>query len=314
MTNRKTDEERLKEQQKQPQAGNQQPGAESKWQGRLDGVIDKILNRDKFSFDLNGDAFHRQYKDQYTQQGKMAMMDTVGQAAALTGGYGSTYAQQVGQQAYQGYLQGLNDRIPELYRLALDTYDREGNNLLNQYSMLADLDNREYSRGRDAVADQQWQQSFDYGKERDAVSDAQWRESFDYGKSRDKVSDAQWMQSFDHQKDRDAVADSQWEKNYALDKLSAEMAREELDYELGKGSDDEPGTTGNTGGTESSADNDNVNADKVQNLLSGRMTLQQARSRGITEKEYAAMVSSWLDKADLTEAEFEEIERRLGLS
>lgn len=185
MTNRKTDEERLKEQQKQPQAGNQQPGAESKWQGRLDGVIDKILNRDKFSFDLNGDAFHRQYKDQYTRQGKMAMMDTMGQAAALTGGYGSTYAQNVGQQAYQGYLQGLNDRIPELYQLALDTYDREGNNLLNQYGMLADLDNQEYSRGRDAVADQQWQQSFDYGKERDAVSDAQWRESFDYQKNLD---------------------------------------------------------------------------------------------------------------------------------
>jgi hypothetical protein len=32
----------------------------------------------------------------------MAMMDTMGKAAGLTGGYGSPYAQQVGQQAYQG--------------------------------------------------------------------------------------------------------------------------------------------------------------------------------------------------------------------
>ena len=49
----------------------------------------KINNREKFAYDLNGDALYQQYKDRYTQMGKQAMRDTMGQAAALTGGYGN---------------------------------------------------------------------------------------------------------------------------------------------------------------------------------------------------------------------------------
>ena len=79
----------------------QKPGEyTSPWQAQLNDAMNKILNREKFSYDLNGDALYQQYKDQYMTQGKMAMMDTMGQAAALTGGYGNSYAQGVGQQAY----------------------------------------------------------------------------------------------------------------------------------------------------------------------------------------------------------------------
>ncbi|MBQ3215373.1 MAG: hypothetical protein IJB11_04555 [Oscillospiraceae bacterium] len=152
-------------------------------QKELDELTDRILNREKFSYDLNGDAFYNQYKDKFTQQGKLAMMDTMGQAAALTGGYGSSYAQRVGQQTYQGYLQGLNDKVPELYQLALDNYDRQGDALTQQYGLLADLDAKDYSRHRDAVADQQYQQQMAYQKERDAVADAQWNKQFNASKT-----------------------------------------------------------------------------------------------------------------------------------
>ena len=78
-----------------------------KWAGgtygeSLKDAMQKVLNRDKFQYDLNGDALYQQYKDRYIQQGKQAMMDTMGQAAALTGGYGNSYAQKAGQQAQQG--------------------------------------------------------------------------------------------------------------------------------------------------------------------------------------------------------------------
>lgn len=116
-------------------------------------AMEKYMNRDKFSYDLNGDALYQQYKDQYTTQGKLAMQDTIGQASAMTGGYGNSYAQSAGQQAYQGYLQQLNDRVPELYQLALDQYNQEGENLLNQYGLLADRENTEYGRYRDTVSD-----------------------------------------------------------------------------------------------------------------------------------------------------------------
>ena len=151
------------------------PGAyQSQWQSQLNDVMDKILNREKFTYDLNGDALYKQYKDQYTNQGKMAMMDTMGQASALTGGYGNSYAQNVGQQAYQGYLQQLNDKIPELYNLALSKYQMEGDDLSRQYSMLGTQENQDYSRYRDTVSD--------YNTELSRLQNAYDNErSFDYG-------------------------------------------------------------------------------------------------------------------------------------
>jgi hypothetical protein len=59
----------------------------------------------------------------------------------------------VGQQTYQGFLQQLNDRVPELYQLALDQYNREGQDLYNQYGLYADRENQDYGRFRDAISD-----------------------------------------------------------------------------------------------------------------------------------------------------------------
>ena len=126
---------------------------QSQWQSQLDGLMNQIMNREKFTYDLNGDALYQQYKDKYIQQGKLAMADTMGQAAAMTGGYGSSYAQSVGQQAYQGQLDNLNDVVPELYQMALDRYNQEGQNLYNQYGLVMDRENTDYGRYRDTVSD-----------------------------------------------------------------------------------------------------------------------------------------------------------------
>ena len=127
------------------------PDYSATYDKQLNDIYEKIMNRDKFRYDLNSDMLYQQYKDQYTQKGKQAMMDTMGQAAALTGGYGSTYAQSVGQQQYDAYLQQLNNVIPELYGQALDQYNQEGTNLQNQYSLTADLRDTEYNRYQNAL-------------------------------------------------------------------------------------------------------------------------------------------------------------------
>ena len=172
----------------------QRPGAyQSQWQQTLNDTINKIQNREKFSYDLNGDALYQQYKDRYIQQGQQAMMDTMGQAAMLTGGYGKSYAQQVGQHTYQGYLQGLNDKIPELYYLSMQQYQAEGDNLMNQYGLLADREATDYGRYRDQMGDFNTQldilmnqynneRTFDYGQFRDAAADAKWQAEFDEAK------------------------------------------------------------------------------------------------------------------------------------
>lgn len=118
---------------------------------QLSDIYNKIMGRQDFSYDLNGDALWQQYKDQSAQLGKMAMMDTMGQAAALTGGYGSTYAQNVGQQAYQSHLQQLTDKVPELYQLALSKYQMEGDRLADQFAMTGQLQADEYGRYQDAL-------------------------------------------------------------------------------------------------------------------------------------------------------------------
>lgn len=177
----------------------------------MDEALQKVLNRDKFQYDINGDALYQQYKDRYIQQGKQAMMDTVGQAAALTGGYGNSYAQKAGQQAYQGYLQGLNDKVPELYQMALERYNQEGTDLLNKYGLMSDQYAKEYSRYRDSVGD--WRAQRDYlatlyNNER----------GFDYTGYRDRVADEQWQKQFEE-------AMRQYNQNYAFSQQQYEDSK-----------------------------------------------------------------------------------------
>lgn len=113
-------------------------------QGWLDSIKDDIKNYGEFSYDVNSDALYQQYAEQYMRQGKLAMQDTMGQAAAMTGGFGNSYAATVGNQAYQSYLQQLNDRVPELYKLALDRYIMGKQDLYDQYGMLLSEYEREY--------------------------------------------------------------------------------------------------------------------------------------------------------------------------
>lgn len=124
-------------------------GYQSKYKDQIQGLYDKIANRKDFTYDVNADAMYQQLKDQYIQGGRMAMMDTMGQAQAMTGGYGNSYAQGVGQQAYQGYLQGLNDQVPNLYQMALNRYIQQGDQLTDQYSMLSSQDAQDYARWQD---------------------------------------------------------------------------------------------------------------------------------------------------------------------
>ena len=191
----------------------QKPGAyQSQWQTQLDDAINKILNREKFSYDLNGDALYQQYKNQYTMQGQKAMMDTMGQAAALTGGYGNSYAQTAGQQAYQGHLQQLNDKIPELYNLALSKYQMDGQDMYDKYSLLAGQEEQDYGRYQDQLGNWQTEtnrlqdrydteRNFDYGKWSDGRDFAYGQYSddrgYEYQQGRDKVSDQQWQAEFD---------------------------------------------------------------------------------------------------------------------
>lgn len=116
-------------------------------------LYNEIVNRGKFNYDLLSDPLYQQYREQYVNQGNMAMMDAMGQAAALTGGYGSTYSQAVGQQQYNAYLNQLNQMVPEFYDRAFNYWQAQGQDLYNQYGLVADMRDTEYGRYRDDVSD-----------------------------------------------------------------------------------------------------------------------------------------------------------------
>ncbi len=127
----------------------------NQYKTQMDDLLMQINGREPFSYNPTEDALYQILKDQYTQQGQMAMMDTMGQAAALTGGYGSSYGQAVGQQQYNAYLQQLTDVVPDLYDRAYGVHQQEGQELQNQYAMLADLEATDYNRYQDSY-NQYW--------------------------------------------------------------------------------------------------------------------------------------------------------------
>jgi len=137
-----------------------QPGAYvSDFRSQLSALYDQIASREAFSYDPKTDAAYQSYAEEYTRAGQKAMTDTMGKAAALTGGYGSTYAQSAAQQAYNDYLSQLSDMIPELQQSAYNIYKAKGDALLQQYELIRGEEDSAYDRWRDEVTDWQKQVS-----------------------------------------------------------------------------------------------------------------------------------------------------------
>lgn len=209
-------------------------------QDQLNDIINQINNREKFSYDLNGDALYQQYKNQFTQQGKMAMMDTMGQAQAMTGGYGNSYAQSVGQQAYQSQLQQVNDKIPELYQLALSKYNMEGQELLDKHSLLTDQRDFEYGTHMDKVNAFNTERDRLYNIARDADdtaynrwynaegmrADAHDRKMSEWESAMNREDEEYWNnKSFNYQAEQDKIANgfTQQELDLAQKKFAASL-------------------------------------------------------------------------------------------
>ncbi|MBQ0126269.1 MAG: hypothetical protein KBS59_08125, partial [Clostridiales bacterium] len=123
------------------------------YEAQINDIYNRIMNRDKFSYDVTADPLYQQYRESYVNQGQLAMRDTMGQAAALTGGYGSSYSQAVGQQQYNAYLQRLGDVIPELYDRAYGRYQDETADLYNQYNLTQGLAQDEYGKYVDQLGE-----------------------------------------------------------------------------------------------------------------------------------------------------------------
>lgn len=174
---------------------------------QIKGLMDQIQNRDPFAYDMDKDTLFQQYLKAQTETGRQAMMDTAGQAAALTGGYGSTYATSAANQQYNAYIRQAYDNLPQYYAQALDAYQAEGDDLYRRLGMFNDADQTEYQRLLNAY-------NANYGRAQDM-----------YGQEFDKwnaETGYAWdAAQFAYQQQRDAVADKQWAAEFGLKQANA---------------------------------------------------------------------------------------------
>ena len=116
---------------------------------KMEQVLEKLNSREPFTYDPGTDKLYLHFKDQYTKAGALAKEDAQAQAAALTGGYGNSYGQTLGQEAYDREMDRLTNLVPELYDRAKETYDQEGETILGEYDRLAkDLDRQQAEAAR----------------------------------------------------------------------------------------------------------------------------------------------------------------------
>ncbi len=122
-----------------------------------DGYSDKIketldiLDKREFSYDPSRDKVYQMYRDSVKTSAELALADATGLAAALNGGYSTSYAQQAGQSAYMQRMKEADEILPQLYKEAYSRYSDETDDIEDKLELLRDLSGDEWDRYLDML-------------------------------------------------------------------------------------------------------------------------------------------------------------------
>ena len=138
-------------------------------------VINSLLG------DLSGARFKYSAKDdpRYAlaqEYASDAMRNQMAESAALTGGYGNSYASEVGQKVYDSY---MDSAVNDMEDRAYSRWKNEQNDKYNRLNTLIGLEQTAYSRQRDAVEDARYENELALSKEQT-----------DYARSQNEQTDA----------------------------------------------------------------------------------------------------------------------------
>lgn len=114
---------------------------ENPYADEVDGLVDKIANRQDFSYDPDTDPIYQNYRETYLREGNRAREDTLGSMAAMTGGMPSTAATAAAEQAQNYYNAKMADTIPALYQQAFDMYMGQASQAINDLSAIRSASN-----------------------------------------------------------------------------------------------------------------------------------------------------------------------------
>ena len=186
-------------------------GRPSEYQSKYDDEISQLINElgetKKFNYDVESDPLWHSIKDQYQRNAILGMQNAMGDAANLTGGYGSSNAVIAGQQAYQQNISEMTDIIPELQNTALNAWqanrgaltdnlyalmnadDADYNKWLNEYNMwatdreyyaqkVANMSDEEFNRYLAELSSWESDRAYYAGQKQQAVANQQWEANF----------------------------------------------------------------------------------------------------------------------------------------
>ena len=135
-------------------------GYQSKYGDKISELIGKLEETEKFNYDVESDPLWNSIKDQYQRNALLGMQNAIGDAAALTGGYGSSNAVIAGQQAYQQSISEMTDIIPKLHDTALGAWQANRGALTDNLYAVMNAEDMEYSKWQDEY--NMWANDRDY--------------------------------------------------------------------------------------------------------------------------------------------------------
>lgn len=164
-------------------------------------LLDRILNREDFSWSKETDPQWSSYKKSYLREGDRATANALAQASAASGGRPSSHAVNAATQAGDYYATKLNDVIPTLYQQAYERYLDEYNMKLKDLNAVNQQEQLDYAKYLDRLGQFNTDRGFayqnyadDYDRLRSQLADVQGQDQIDYARYLDEASRQQTAQ------------------------------------------------------------------------------------------------------------------------
>lgn len=169
--------------------GEAAPVYNNRYDDTIQDLIQGILNREDFSYDPATDPLYQNYRKQYTREGQRATADTLGAAAAASGGIPSSYATTAAAQAGNYYAAQMTDKIPELYQMAYNQYLNDYNMQLSDLGVVQGAEQSDYDKYLNELNQFNTDRAFDYNA---------WLD--EYNMTKDQLQTAQGLEQLDYTK------------------------------------------------------------------------------------------------------------------
>lgn len=211
------------------------PTYNNRYDDTIQDLIGEILNREDFSYDPATDPLYQNYRKQYTREGQRATADTLGAAAAASGGIPSSYASTAAAQAGNYYAAQMTDKIPELYQLAYNQYLNDYNMQLSDLGVVQGAEQSDYDKYLNELQQYNTDRAFDYNTwldgynmTKDQLQTAQGLEQLDYTKFLNELQQFNTDREFGYGQVLDEINSQTLERQEAVD--NALRAAEFGDY------------------------------------------------------------------------------------